>query len=43
VKVWDEKMVEVTLHGERLKGRYVLVPLKRAGEKSWLILKGKAE
>ncbi len=42
-KVWDEKMVEVTLHGKRLNGRYVLVRLKRAGEKSWLLLKGKEE
>jgi DNA ligase D-like protein (predicted ligase)/DNA ligase D-like protein (predicted 3'-phosphoesterase) len=42
-KIWDEKMIEVTLHGERLKGRYVLVRLKRAGEKSWLMLKGKEE
>ena len=40
-KVWDEKMVEFTLHGQRLKGRYVLVRLKRAGEKSWLLLKGR--
>jgi len=40
-KVWDEKMVEFTLKGEKLKGRYVLVRLKRAGEKSWLMLKGK--
>ena len=23
-KVWDEKMVEVILNGEKLKGRYVL-------------------
>ena len=41
LKVWDEKMVEFTLHGEKLKGRYVLVRLKKAGEKSWLMLKGK--
>jgi DNA ligase D-like protein (predicted ligase)/DNA ligase D-like protein (predicted 3'-phosphoesterase) len=41
VKVWDEKMVEFTLNGERLKGRYVLVRLKKAGEKDWLLLKGK--
>jgi bifunctional non-homologous end joining protein LigD len=40
-KVWNEKMVEVTLEGERLKGRYVLVRLKKAGEKDWLLLKGK--
>jgi bifunctional non-homologous end joining protein LigD len=42
-KVWDENMVEVTLHGQRLKGRYVLVRLKRAGEKSWLLLKGREQ
>lgn len=40
-KVWDEKMIEFTLEGEKLKGRYVLVRLKKAGEKSWLLLKGK--
>jgi DNA ligase D-like protein (predicted ligase)/DNA ligase D-like protein (predicted 3'-phosphoesterase) len=38
-KVWSEKMVEVILEGKRLKGRYVLVPLKRAGAKNWLMLK----
>jgi DNA ligase D-like protein (predicted 3'-phosphoesterase) len=40
-KVWTEKMVEVILNGQKLKGRYVLVPLKRAGEKNWLMIKGK--
>ncbi len=40
-KVWDKKMIEVTLEGKKLKGRYVLVPLKRAGEKNWLMLKAK--
>jgi DNA ligase D-like protein (predicted ligase)/DNA ligase D-like protein (predicted 3'-phosphoesterase) len=40
-KVWDEKMIEFTLNGKRLRGRYVLVRLKRAGEKNWLMLKGK--
>jgi DNA ligase D-like protein (predicted 3'-phosphoesterase) len=40
-KVWDEKMIEVILNGERLRGRYVLVRLKKAGEKSWLMLKAK--
>ncbi|MCW4009090.1 MAG: non-homologous end-joining DNA ligase [Candidatus Bathyarchaeota archaeon] len=40
-KVWSEKMVEVVLAGEKLKGRYVLVPLKKAGEKNWLMLKAK--
>jgi DNA ligase D-like protein (predicted 3'-phosphoesterase) len=41
LKVWDEKMIEFTLEGEKLKGRYVLVRLKKAGEKSWLLLKGR--
>jgi bifunctional non-homologous end joining protein LigD len=40
-KVWDEKMIEFTLNGAKLRGRYVLVRLKKAGEKSWLLLKGK--
>jgi bifunctional non-homologous end joining protein LigD len=42
-KVWDDKMIEFTLKGEKLKGRYVLVRLPKAGEKSWLLLKGKEE
>jgi bifunctional non-homologous end joining protein LigD len=40
-KVWDEKMLEVVLEGSKLKGRYVLVPLKRSGNKNWLMLKAK--
>ena len=40
-KVWDDKMIEFTLKGQRLKGRYVLVRLKKAGEKNWLLLKGR--
>ena len=40
-KVWDENMVEFTLNGKKLVGRYILVRLKKAGEKSWLLLKGK--
>lgn len=40
-KVWTDKMVEVILSGKRLEGRFVLVPLKRAGEKNWLMLKAK--
>ena len=40
-KVWDAKMVEVILDGEKLKGRFVLVPLKRGGAKNWLMLKAK--
>jgi bifunctional non-homologous end joining protein LigD len=41
VKVWDADKIEFTLNGERLNGRYVLVRLKRAGEKNWLMLKGR--
>jgi bifunctional non-homologous end joining protein LigD len=40
-KIWSAKMVEVTLNGKKLRGRYVLVPLKKAGEKNWLMLKAK--
>ena len=40
-KVWDDNMVEFTLNGKKLVGRYVLVRLKKAGEKSWLLLKAK--
>ncbi len=40
-KLWEPDKIEVILAGERLKGRYVLVRLKRGGEKDWLMLKGK--
>jgi len=40
-KVWSESMIEFNLNGEKLKGRFVLVRLKKAGEKNWLLLKGK--
>ncbi len=41
-KVWTPKMIDVILNGSRLRGRYVLVPLKPNGEKrNWLMLKGK--
>lgn len=40
-KLWEGDKIEVTLDGSRLKGRYVLVRLKRAGDKDWLMLKGK--
>ena len=34
-------MIEVILNGHTLKGRYVLVRLKKAGPKNWLMLKGR--
>jgi bifunctional non-homologous end joining protein LigD len=42
-KFWDENKIEVKLDGQRLKGYYVLVWLKKAAgsKKSWLLLKGK--
>ena len=41
-KVWTEDMIEFTLSGDHLKGRYVLVKLKKAKqENAWLLLKGK--
>jgi bifunctional non-homologous end joining protein LigD len=40
-KLWENDKIEVTLNGQRLKGRYILVRLKRAGDKDWLLLKGK--
>jgi bifunctional non-homologous end joining protein LigD len=43
VKVWEEDKIEFMLHGNRLKGRYVLVRLKRADKKNWLFLKGKED
>ena len=38
-KHWDEKKIEVVLHGKRLSGHYVLVRLIRAGKNDWLIFR----
>ncbi len=40
-KLWEGDKIEFTLDGDRLKGRYILVRLKRANDKDWLLLKGK--
>ena len=40
-KLWEKDKIEVTLNGQRLNGRYILVRLKRTGDKNWLMLKGK--
>jgi bifunctional non-homologous end joining protein LigD len=40
-KFWESDKIEVILDGQRLHGRYVLVRLKKAGDKDWLLLKGK--
>jgi bifunctional non-homologous end joining protein LigD len=38
-KVWKDDMVEFTLKGTRLQGKYVLAKFKKAGEKDWVLLK----
>ena len=38
-KHWDDAKIEVTLHGRRLNGPYVLVKFKRAGKDEWLIFR----
>ena len=38
-KHWDEKKIEVVLHGKRVNGNYVLVRFNRAGKNEWLIFK----
>jgi DNA ligase D-like protein (predicted 3'-phosphoesterase) len=41
LKAWEEDKIEVSLSGQRLRGRYVLVRFKKAGEKQWVLLKAK--
>jgi DNA ligase D-like protein (predicted ligase)/DNA ligase D-like protein (predicted 3'-phosphoesterase) len=38
-KHWDDEKIEVTLHGKRLDGAYVLVKFKRAGKNDWLLFR----
>ncbi len=38
-KHWDNDKIEVTFHGKRLEGPYVLVRFKRAGKKDWLLFR----
>jgi DNA ligase D-like protein (predicted ligase)/DNA ligase D-like protein (predicted 3'-phosphoesterase) len=38
-KHWDEEKIEVTFHGKRLRGAYVLVKFKRAGKNDWLLFR----
>jgi DNA ligase D-like protein (predicted ligase)/DNA ligase D-like protein (predicted 3'-phosphoesterase) len=40
-KIWNEDLIEFTLKGKRLNGRYVLTRLKKAGAKEWLLLRAK--
>ena len=37
--LWKSDKIEITFHGGRLTGHYVLVPFKRAGKNEWLLFK----
>jgi len=38
-KHWESDKIEITFHGSRLNGNYVLVPFRRAGKSDWLLFK----
>jgi len=38
-KHWDDRKIEVVLHGRRLDGEYVLVKFGRAGKNDWLVFR----
>ncbi len=38
---WTSDRIEVVLHGREFSGKYVLIRFRKAGEKNWIILKGK--
>jgi DNA ligase D-like protein (predicted 3'-phosphoesterase) len=38
-KFWENDKIEITFHGRRLTGHYVLVAFKRAGKNEWLMFK----
>ena len=38
---WTSGRIEVVLHGKTHAGKYVLLRFTKAGEKNWLVLKGK--
>jgi DNA ligase D-like protein (predicted 3'-phosphoesterase) len=38
-KLWENDKIEITFHGKRLTGHYVLVAFKRAGKNEWLVFK----
>jgi DNA ligase D-like protein (predicted 3'-phosphoesterase) len=38
---WTDDRIEFVLYGERFRGKYLLLRFKRAGEKEWIVLKGK--
>jgi bifunctional non-homologous end joining protein LigD len=38
---WGDERIEVVLNGRQFTGKYVLLRFKKAGEKNWIVLKGK--
>jgi DNA ligase D-like protein (predicted 3'-phosphoesterase) len=38
-KHWDPDKIEITFHGHRMSGPYVLVRFKRAGKSEWLVFR----
>jgi bifunctional non-homologous end joining protein LigD len=38
-KHWDPDKIEITFHGNRITGSYVLVRFKRAGKNEWLLFR----
>jgi DNA ligase D-like protein (predicted 3'-phosphoesterase) len=41
VLVWTDDRIEIILNGAWFHGKYILVRFKKAGEKEWLVMKGK--
>ena len=39
VKIWKDDMIEFTLNGQRLRGKFVLTKFKKPEEKDWLLLR----
>jgi DNA ligase D-like protein (predicted ligase)/DNA ligase D-like protein (predicted 3'-phosphoesterase) len=39
LKLWQDDKIEFMLNGEKLRGNYVLVRLKKAGKNDWLLMK----
>jgi DNA ligase D-like protein (predicted 3'-phosphoesterase) len=38
-KIWKDDMVEFTLNGQRLRGKFVLTKFKKPEDKDWLLLR----
>jgi DNA ligase D-like protein (predicted 3'-phosphoesterase) len=38
---WTDDRIEFILHGEKFTGKFLLLRFRKAGEKEWIVLKGK--